>query len=289
MTDGRDTARWTDEEMRAYLLDTLGADRKAALEEQIFDDEHAYEALLDARYDLLDDYARDVLSPPERGQVERRLLDAAGESALGLADLLARRQPLPALQVAHDRPSRRGGQRLLVLAAAAALVMAVGVATWLALDNRRLRADLARVTAVPPVVPRPAAADGLVARLELTPRTTRSAAAPEFTIAPAAAVVEVVVPVDEIAPDDPRDARRAQRCAVDWTRHHACDRRRATRLARRRTTAGRRLRAARARRPRRRRAAHRGGAISNSPLIRIAEVCAGRDLRLTYGRPRSRA
>jgi hypothetical protein len=213
MSDGRDTARRRDEEMRAYLLGTLATTRKAWLEEQIFEDEEAYDALLDARYDLLDDYARGALSASEREQVERRLLDRASEDALGLADLLAARHPPSQAPDGEEKRSRPLDRRLLAVAAVA--LLAIGASIWLALDNRRLRVDLARVTSAPADMPRPAGADGRIARLELTPQTTRSDAAPVMTIPPAAAVVEVVIPVDETAPE--YRATLEGRDGVVWT------------------------------------------------------------------------
>jgi hypothetical protein len=197
MSDGRETARWRDEEMRAYLLGTLSPGRRTSLEELIFDDEEAYDALLDARYDLLDDYARGTLPASEREQVARQLLSGTADE--GIAGLLSRRQPpVPRVEQARMEParSRRRDQRLLIAAAVA--VLAVGAAVWFALDNSRLRRDLSRAVDSRPPVGASAPGD-VVARIELTPQTTRSQTAQEVTSPPTALVVDIVVPVEEIA------------------------------------------------------------------------------------------
>jgi hypothetical protein len=204
MSDGRDIPRWRDDEMRAYLLGTLDAGRQTSLEEQIFDDEEAYDALLDARYDLLDDYARGTLPAVERERVAQRLVGQRGEDAL--AELLARRQPMPAPGVEPNRLWRRSRLRrphprlLRQLAAAAVAMLAIGAA-WLALDNNRLRRDLSRAAVIPPDDAASRAVSGVVARIELAPQTIRSQTAQDVTIPPSALVVDIVVPMDEIVPE----------------------------------------------------------------------------------------
>jgi hypothetical protein len=195
MSNGRDPVGTDRDEMRAYLLGSLSADRQASLEEAIFDDDEAYDAVLDEWYDLLDDYARGTLPASERELVERRLLGDRVQNALRVADLLARRRsPALAGEVAAPLPPRKRDWRLLATAAVA--VLAIGTAVRVALDNDRLRNELSRAAA--PVVPAADAGDR-VARIELTPRTTRSDAPQEVSIPPSATVIEMVVPVDETA------------------------------------------------------------------------------------------
>jgi hypothetical protein len=202
MSDGRDVQTGRDEEMRAFLLGRLSGDRRAQLEEQFFDDEDAYDALMSVRYDLLDEYANGRLSEADRLQVEERLLGAGADDAMALAELLARRPALAAgddrMAVAAQPPLRRW---LPLLATAAVAILAVGVSLRLASDNRRLQADLVgarEAAAGRPVAPPPVPT---IARVALSAGTTRGAEVPVVTIAADALVVEFILAVGEPRPE----------------------------------------------------------------------------------------
>jgi hypothetical protein len=190
-------------EMRAYLLGTLADDRRSAVEERIFDDETTYDALVEAQYDLLDDYARGELPPGERQQVEARLLAGVKPETLDLSRMLATRGAVGDRSAA-PRPTTAGGTYWPRLLAAAA-TLAVATTAWLAVDNERLRTRLAvsREASTPPAptATQPPAAPP-APRLTLSARTTRGdGTVPVATLPPDATLVEMVLPVDELHPD----------------------------------------------------------------------------------------
>ena len=63
--------------MREYLLGTLGAEQRSALEERILRDPQVYEELLVAEKELIDQYEAGSLSKLEKHQFETHLLIAA--------------------------------------------------------------------------------------------------------------------------------------------------------------------------------------------------------------------
>jgi hypothetical protein len=184
-------------------LGRLSADRRARLEDEIFDDEEAYDALMSVRYDLLDEYASGRLSDADRLQVEEQLLGAGTDQAMALAELLARRPARAASDPGVEVAPRLVAQRWLpLLAAAAVAVLAVGVSLRLASDNRRLRADLDRArdaaagrSATPPPL-------SALARVSLAAGTTRGAGdVPAVSIAADARGVEFVLAIGEPRPE----------------------------------------------------------------------------------------
>jgi hypothetical protein len=225
MSDGRDVQTGPDDEMRAFLLGRLSDDRRAHVEEQVFDDEEAYDALMSVRYDLLDDYASGRLSEADRLRVEERLLGAGTDDTRVLAEVLARRTARAAGDERGAIAPRPALRRWLPLVAAAAVaVLAAGVSLRLASDNRRLRADLDRAreaATARPVAPPPASP---IARVALSAGTTRGAGdVPVVTIAPDAVLVEFVLAVDEPRPE--------YRVALDGRGGRLWSQRRATRDA----------------------------------------------------------
>jgi hypothetical protein len=203
MSDGRDVQPLRDEEMRAFLLGRLSDDRRAQLEERVFDDEDAYEALMSVRYDLLDEYASGRLSEADRLHVEERVLGAGAHDAMALAELLARR---PARAGVDDTvavtPRRSLGRWLPLVAAAAVAILAVGVSLRMVTENRRLRADLDRALGAATAPPVASAGASAIARVALSPGTTRGAGdIPVIAIAADALLVEFVLPVGESRPE----------------------------------------------------------------------------------------
>jgi hypothetical protein len=189
-----------DNEMRAFLLGEMPADEGARLEARIFEDESAYDALLEARYDLVDDYVRNELSPVERRQVERRVLGTIEPEAMTLAEALARHRSsagsAPAGPAASPDRAERPDWR--VWAAAAAAVVAMATAGSLLVENRRLTADLDAARQTP--APAPPASSPSIASLRLSAQTTRSAEVAAATIPPDAQIVDVALSVDEALP-----------------------------------------------------------------------------------------
>ena len=65
------------DEFKDYLLGSLGAERRAAVEEQILVDPSVHEALLAAEEELIDQYVRDGLSKAEHHKFETHFLITA--------------------------------------------------------------------------------------------------------------------------------------------------------------------------------------------------------------------
>jgi hypothetical protein len=105
-----------DSELRSYLLGQLPAADAERLEERLLEDEEAFATLQSVEDDLFDDYARDRLSPVERGRFVERF--GRRTDRLTFARALARRTA-----GAKVVPIRR--QPWVPMAAAAAVVIAV--------------------------------------------------------------------------------------------------------------------------------------------------------------------
>jgi anti-sigma factor RsiW len=74
-----------------YVLHELPADERAAVDQALITDQNAFDRLQEARYDLIDAYVAEELSPVMRGQVERAfLLGQEGQAAVAVAIPLRR-------------------------------------------------------------------------------------------------------------------------------------------------------------------------------------------------------
>ena len=158
------------EQMYAYLLGQLPAAQVEQLEEAYFGDDATFALLEEARFELLDDYARGKLAP---------------ERAVLVEELLARSPDPASLAVARglvSTPPRRLRVRWAGWGIAASLaIVGIGAAGWMARDNARLRSQLSSMAMQP-----------VMARLSLTQTTARSASAPPETEIPNAATVILV-------------------------------------------------------------------------------------------------
>jgi hypothetical protein len=82
---------FNDQQIRERLLHRLDPVQSDGMDEYLFADETFADRLSDARYDLLDDYARGKLSADERARVERHLLSTPTDHhALRVAAALAK-------------------------------------------------------------------------------------------------------------------------------------------------------------------------------------------------------
>jgi hypothetical protein len=123
-----------------YLLGDPSEDHRREIEQQYFKDDDAYEAVLAVENELAYDYAAGGLSPVQRQRFEQRLL--------GTPEQRARVETARALL---RRVQPAGVRAWWPLAAAAVLVLAL--AGWLAADLARQSDDSERASvAAPPVV-----------------------------------------------------------------------------------------------------------------------------------------
>src|SRR5688572_19090965 len=133
------------ERLVEYLLGDLPEDERVAIEQQYFQDDDLYEALLAVENELAYDYAAGVLTPAERKRFEKRFLSTAAQRGR----VERARSVLPG--VGPLRPRLTG--LWWSVAAAAALVLAVG--GWLVVDlaqrsDQRERAARAGATVAAP-------------------------------------------------------------------------------------------------------------------------------------------
>lgn len=131
-----------------YLLGNLPEEDQVQIEDRAFSDPEYLAAIEDAEADLIDSYVRGELAGADRRQFERMFLASARrrskvEFARALAPLAAEAPPLA-------RRSRWGSlfanwnPGLRFAASLAAFVLVVGV-PWLAVENRRMRSQLAEL------------------------------------------------------------------------------------------------------------------------------------------------
>jgi anti-sigma factor RsiW len=150
------------QEMKNYLLGTLDAERRAALEESILGDDGVYEELLVTEAELIDQYLGNNLSPSERNQFETNFLNTAERQRnLQFGRLLRRylnSQPAPVSpaeipvavrQTELPAPAKNfvpfvGGTfaRTATLAVSAAVIVSIGIillTCWFATRNPQQR------------------------------------------------------------------------------------------------------------------------------------------------------
>ncbi len=98
------------EELRSYLLGTLEADGRVALEEKILCEPDVYEELLIVEEDLIDQYVAGGLSGAERDQFETHfLITAERQKNLRFGKLLKRYLNSPSAPVARENVSEAAG------------------------------------------------------------------------------------------------------------------------------------------------------------------------------------
>lgn len=137
-------------ELTRYLLGAATAEEQRALEEKYFSDPVFFEKVVAVEKELLDDSARDRLSPRERELFERHYLAhpkrrARAKTALALASALDQaKRPQVETSISswlRDLFSGFRSQRPAFGMAVAALLLALGCA-WFFIETRRLRSEL---------------------------------------------------------------------------------------------------------------------------------------------------
>jgi hypothetical protein len=192
----------TDLAMRAYLLGQATEAEAARLEERLLEDDETFQTLCSVEDDLFDEYARGGLTAQERQRFADRYGSDRGR--LLVARALARRpQSLPrhsgeaaaagrsadlsAVAQSAKVEGAKAGQ-WMPLAAAAALVLAVGATMWM--RDRPATVALPAPTAPPKLAAAPAV-------LLITLGTSRSAAdAPAVTVPQEAPALDLRVRLD---------------------------------------------------------------------------------------------
>src|SRR5262245_10619817 len=136
-------------EVTRYLLGAA-AEEQMAMEEKYLSDQGFFEQVVAVEKELLDNYARDRLSPHERELFERHYLAhpkrrARAMTAMALVSTLDRLKPLKAETATptwlRNLFAEFLGQRLVFGMAALSLLLALGSA-WLLFETRRLRSEL---------------------------------------------------------------------------------------------------------------------------------------------------
>jgi hypothetical protein len=135
---------FSDDELRDWLLHRLDPARTDALEEQLIGDDTIADRIRDARCDLFDDYARDLLDTETRRLfVAHCLASSADRDRLAFANALAK---LPAQKLPTHTPRAsplRTRTRAWALGSALAAAVSAGlVLAWLRIDT----GDVARPT-----------------------------------------------------------------------------------------------------------------------------------------------
>jgi hypothetical protein len=191
--------------LERYLLGDVSDEERVEIEETYFADDEEFESLMEIHDDLVDSYARGLLTPEERERFERRyLISEAGVERVEFARTLARKTS-----------RRRISARRLAVAASIALVALA--AAWLVFVSvRRSAAPPARehreqaVTphgpqfpptpppAIPHGSPPRATAETAVMTLLLSPAGTReSGASTDLVLRPAPQWVRVELLVED--------------------------------------------------------------------------------------------
>lgn len=164
--------------IRRYLLGELPEQEREQVEQRLMTEDDLYQRLLLAEDDLIDEYVSGALSEHDREKFSRRLLrvpelrqDVRSTMALRKHALetgsqaAARDSPAPQLLSLFDRLRKFFMRPAIGVAFAAALLAAVGLAAWLAVQNSRLRQEVARLQArqTPLPAPRPELQEELAA------------------------------------------------------------------------------------------------------------------------------
>lgn len=159
--------------IRRYILGELSEEGREQIERQVISRDDYFEELLIAEEELTDEYVGERLSGPARAQFQRRVrTDTELRQNVRFAKALRRR----AAEHAQQRPAADRSPPLLAritsffrqpalgFALTAALLLAVSAAVWMTVQNRRLRTEVARLSAEP--TPLPVPQTGLQAQLD---------------------------------------------------------------------------------------------------------------------------
>jgi hypothetical protein len=178
----------TDDLLIRYLLGELEEPDRIRIQESLFSDDDVFNRLLEAEDDLVDRYARGELAGPERELFERAVLPREStRQRLIFARALAARTS-SGVAPAHRRWqvtirryfSGRGGKSWYRLAAAAALLVTLGVAVWLALNKPETRPQQTASNGGPAEQQTPAAAP----RANASADSNRTAQGPPISALP---------------------------------------------------------------------------------------------------------
>jgi len=120
--------------MIAYLLHKLPEAERDAFEDRWMEDSELYEQLQDAEAELLDAYAAGTLSAGDRELVTKYLLGSPAQE----------RKLLFARKLHHAFPKPARSTNWAGIAAAAAIVLLTGAASWLGWENVTFRNRLAK-------------------------------------------------------------------------------------------------------------------------------------------------
>ena len=139
--------------IQRYLLGELPESEQQSLEQEYFNDQRLFEHIVQVENDLVDKYARGLLSPATRERFEEYYLAHSGrrERAGFAGALAARLGQVSGVEVAPASSERwldrlrasLGGARLAWAFVSVVLLIAV-VAGWSLVETRRLRQELAR-------------------------------------------------------------------------------------------------------------------------------------------------
>lgn len=143
-----------DQTITRYLLGEVSEAEQSALEERYFNDRHFFDQVVAAENELVDRYARGLLSPETRDRFERYYLShpkrrerARFAAALAVkVDQINRGTPVPSLGAGSwwDRLlTLIGGPKLAWAFSITLLLLTVGL-VWFLVESRRLHQELAK-------------------------------------------------------------------------------------------------------------------------------------------------
>lgn len=137
-----------------YLLGELTEAEQAALEQEYFSDQRLFEQIVEIENELVDKYARGLLSTPKRDHFKEYYLDHAQrrERARFAEALQAKLEQAKEVEAAASTRTETWYQRLSVLLRGPRLAWAFSIAVllfavlagWFFIETRRLRQELAR-------------------------------------------------------------------------------------------------------------------------------------------------
>ena len=137
--------------MIRYILGQVSSEERAGLEERYIGDSDLFEELMATENDLIDAYARDKLSGPERFQFESRFLATpelrervrAARSLAGYGSSLSSKSP----RLGKLMTGRNAMSPALRFAFSAMMVVVLIWASWMTISNLRLRRQIEQTNA----------------------------------------------------------------------------------------------------------------------------------------------
>ncbi len=140
--------------IQRYLLGELTESERVALEQEYFSDQRLFEQVVEVENELVDKYARGLLSPDIRARFKDYYLDDARrrERATFAEALQAKLDQARDVEVAAPTPTKTWLERLsaavrgprLAWAFSIAVLLFAVLAGWFVIETRRLRQELAR-------------------------------------------------------------------------------------------------------------------------------------------------